>query len=587
MSSSNEEKEKVDIPKNIACSKKEETNKIEIIEISNIRPNKIPNHLKDNNPNENWVNKLNLPYERNIMRIAQIKEETLKFYINLCDFIDLELRKNKSSLIKEHRKIGTEYYNNLLYTIYCISQEHVVSVYGYKDHYDEYSYKILENHLGSNLREKVFNKAHEQEKQLSPPKAEVREYFNLTSNGLKKKWWDMDGKFRGSHEFSKKELDILEVTPYRNSKVWEIPMVRNHIINLYLEIWKVISDGLEMDIKWRKKIKRNLSKIINDQYKYYYEYENGHILASLIKISENNIREILPNTQILNIEKDKNNVIKYFPKEVVETISERLSEYKNNISDTEMTGLLRAMLKNNPNDWKLRVKRILMYENKRSKQILIKYKNDYNFIKIAKEIIKETEDEDLSLLCLYAINLSEKLSIKNSKLLGKIIHQSNLPIYEKMIKSNEEVSLELLNKLVGLKEPIRKKIELDMDKVILSKKELNKTVEIVKEYIGEEEIHEVLEDNNSPEEIIESEADDSLEVEYKKFISLMLDKGSINIEEGSKIALSNGKLLNAFLSDMNQKFYKYIQDQAIVIEDDHIKIDDFYIDMIRELVFID
>lgn len=564
-------------------------NEIEIIEVSNIKPSTTSKKGEFSNIyKDNWVKKLELPYERNIMEVEQVKEETLNLYEKLCNFIDEQLRNNKGSLNKEVRRIGAEggYYNNILYTIYCISEGHVTKAYsgGYNYYDPEYSYNLLEGHLGKDLKEKVFIKAQEFEKNISSPKEYTQIYFNLTKNGWPRKWWDKDGELRANREFSNKELNILNATPVRNTIVWDIPSVNKQIIILYLEIWQIISNGLDSNLKWKKKNKNTLQNIIDGKYMYFADYENGKILSSLIKISENTIREIMPNTQILNTSNEQDNIKKYLPKEIVDDINNKLIRFKEDANDKDLKEILEDMIKKNPDDWKLKVEEILMCEADKGINILINYNKDEDFIKIAKDIIKKTDDENLLLLCLYGIEMEEKLSQKNAKLLKDIIHPSNISIYENILKSKEVPSLELFTKLVELKNPIRKKVELDMDKVEASKKELNETVEIVKEYIGDEEDKEEPQKENVKNEVLEVEHDGKVEFKYGEFLNLILDTGTMEIEEGKKMAMDNGILLNAFISDVNRELYEYIQDQAVVIEDEYIKIDDFYIDMVKELV---
>lgn len=564
------------------------TNEIKIIEVSDIEPIKIPeeNELKDT-VKTNWIKELVLPFGKDKMGVSQVKDETLILYEKLCDFIDGELRKNKTSLSKEVKRIKIEagYYYNILYTIYCISEWHIIKAYNggysYYNYNSEYTYNIFEGYFGKDLRDKVFVKAQELEKYVSPPKGNTLIYFNLTENGLPRKWWDKDGKLRGSREFSKKELRILNTTPARTTIVWDIHEIKKQIIMLYLEIWQIISSGLEKDLKWKNKNRAALENILDGKYVYFADYD---ILASLIKVSENAIREVMPNTQILNISNEQDNIKRYFPGELVDDINNKLIEYKNGINHEELIGILNDMIKNNPSDWKLKAERILMAEADKRISILIDYKEDEDFVKIAKEIVKKTDDENLLLLCLYGIEREEKLSQKNAKLLENIIHYSNTFVYENILKSKEVLSLELLNRLVKLKTPIRKKIKLNMDKVEVSKRELNETVEIVKEYIGDEEENEEFHDNNFDKEIVIDKCDDKPKIKHGDFLNLILDKGSIEVEEGKKIAMDNGTLLNAFISNINQELYEYVQDQVIIIKDDYIKIDDFYIDTIKELV---
>lgn len=580
-SSNNGQKNKETIDERI--DEKGGTNEIKIIEVSDIKPIKIPekNELKET-VKINWIKELVLPFGRNKMGVSQVKDETLILYEKLCDFIDGELRKNKTSLNKEVRrtKAGAGYYYNILYTIYCISEEHVIKAYS-GGYYNLYTYNIFEGYFGRDLRDKVFVKAQELEKCISPPKENTLIYFNLTENGLPRKWWDKDGKLRGSREFSKNELRILNTTPARTTIVWDIHEIKKQIIMLYLEIWQIISSGLEKDLKWKNKNRTALKNILDGGYVYFAGY---NILASLIKVSENAIREVVPNTQILNISKEQDNIKRYFPKELVDDINNKLIEYKNGINHEELIEILNDMIKNNPSDWKLKAEKVLMAEADKRISILIDYKEDEDFVKIAKEIAKKTDDENLLLLCLYGIEREEKLSQKNAKLLKNIIHHSNISIYENILKSKEVLSLKLLNRLVKLKTPIRRKIKLNMDKVEVSKRELSETVEIVKEYIGDEGENKEFHENNFEKEIVIDKCDDKPKIKHEDFLNLILDKGSIEVEEGKKIAMDNGTLLNAFISDINQELYEYVQDQVIIIKDDYIKIDDFYVDTIKELV---
>lgn len=241
------------------------------------------------------------------------------------------------------------------------------------------------------------------------------------------------------------------------------------------------------------------------------------------------------------------------------------------------------MIEKDPSNWKLKVKEVLMADDNKRIGILINYKEDENFTKIAEEIIKDTKDENLLLVCLYGIGRAEGLSQKNTKILKNIIHPSSISVYKSILESKEVLSLDILDRLVELKNPIRKKIQLDMAKVKESKEELNETVEIVKDYIGDEEGNEELEKEDFKEEIVKEKRDDKLEFKHGHFLKLIIDKGYMDIEKGKKIAMDNGMLLNAFISEVNRELYEYIQDQAILVEDDCIKIDDFYVDMIKEL----
>ena len=593
---------------------------LDIIEVSNIKTSKIikkKNEKVDDYKEEstrsrksNWMRRLIIPYERSVMGVYQVKKETVKMFEELCDFIDWELRKDNSSLNKKIIEVAKKqgYYNNILYTIYCISESHVTKTYsGDFDYYNsDFSYDILDTHLGQNLKYKVFDRAKELEGNIKPPDQETLEYFKLTQNGLAIKWWDSDGELRKERDFLKEELNVLDATLSRRTKVWAAYSVKKEIIVLYLKFWEIIFNHLKEDLEWdshKKKILENLKK---GKYKFLMDYENSGFLSSLLKISENTIREVIPNMQVLNV-KDQDKIIKeYLPASVIEKINNESISYKKNISEKMLKDIIDDMIEIDSNDWKLKATKIIMEDKDQKIQRLIDYRSDNNFTKIANKVINDTKDEKLIIISLYGIQMKEKLNKKNSKILEKLIHPSNILEYERMIKSKEELSVDILDKLLVLKEPIRRIIDLDMNKVNNSKEELGKTIDIISSYIGEAESLEISEDQEESlieNKIVKDEKKDAGNIKdkvetkteviiketkkrlkYENFLRLLLDRESIGLELGKEIAMENNTLVNVFISDVNQELYEYIGDQTVLIEENSINIDEFYRDMVRELV---
>ena len=148
--------------------------------------------------------------------------------IRLCDFIDEELRKKRSSLTKENKATRNRYYySDLFDTIYNVSSSHVFKLYSrnYRYYNPEYYYRSLETQLNKGLRNKIYIKAQELEKAISPPTEETYKYFYLTKYGTPIEWWDKDGGLRHNTEFSEIELNILKVTSPRFTKPWEYFML--------------------------------------------------------------------------------------------------------------------------------------------------------------------------------------------------------------------------------------------------------------------------------------------------------------------------------------------------------------------------
>lgn len=561
------------------------SNGVEIIDVSDIKPNKINwgKEIMEGRDNR-WIKRLEIPYERKVMSVRQVKAETTSFYNKLCNYIDVELKKKEISLHKEIRRIAKkpERYNNILYTIYCISEGHVTKEYsGSYAYYDPtISYRILESHLGREMRDNVFNKAQELQKNVSSPQIQTIKYFNLNEKGMPKKWWDTEGSMRESRKFNDEELSLLDMSPKRETVVWNLDNVSAEIINLYLLMWQAIiqTNGDSL----------NLHKDQNEVITSFNSFDSENITyieisASLLKLAENTVRDVIPSLQLLNLEQDEKVLRENLSREKINHINTIITDYKANLDDKIMEKILDEMIDKDPTNWKLKAQSILIADDNARVNKLISYQKDRNLVKIAKNIIKNSKDEDLLLLALYSINKNEKLSPANNTLLNKIIYPGNIPLYETLIHDNRKISYGTLEELVKLKTPIRKTIDLNINKITESKEKLSETIDIITDYIDDFEVINPEEAKQKAEEK-EENIGSKPKLNNSDFLKKLVEQGSIDIKDGQKIAMANGTLLNAFISEINLELYEYIQDQTIVIEEDAIKIDDFYIDTLKELI---
>jgi len=48
--------------------------------------------------------------------------------------------------------------------------------------------------------------------------------------------------------------------------------------------------------------------------------------------------------------------------------------------------------------------------------------------------------------------------------------------------------------------------------------------------------------------------------------------------------LGSGKLLNSFINNINEVLYEQIKDQSIIIDQNEIYIDPYYVDMVKEII---
>lgn len=135
---------------------------------------------------------------------------------------------------------------------------------------------------------------------------------------------------------------------------------------------------------------------------------------------------------------------------------------------------------------------------------------------------------------------------------------------------------------------MRKKIKLDLANIEQSKEEFEQTIEVLSQYINEEDTAESLkyeEKKASVEKVaVVSEEEQIFSIEAIKLLETLLEKNYIDIEVLRNEAMLQGKLLSLYISDINKEFFEYVGDQLILIEEDIVKIDDYYIDMVKELL---
>lgn len=178
--------------------------------------------------------------------------------------------------------------------------------------------------------------------------------------------------------------------------------------------------------------------------------------------------------------------------------------------------------------------------------------------------------------------------------LFKIILEENYDSFLEII-SKEDISLETINKILDLDKKKLKRIDIDDKKLKISRKELDNTVDIVTDFVGDDLLLEEDEKALSKEEIVDKQAyrldenakkeeDKGLKDCTHKFLKDLLARGEIPEAEVKSIALSNSKMLNSFLKDMNDQLYDYTADQTLINEDGYIRIDPFYEEMVKEIV---
>lgn len=581
------------------CENKHSTD-IDIIDISEITPTQIIKDKEIPQTNDNhdfWIKHLEVPYKRKIMNNQQIEQETLHMYNKLCEYTDTYFKNCGKSLIDEVKRVEKRggRYNNLLYTFYCIAEGHVTKSYSNGNTYydNNYSYGILQEHLGTILKNKIYEKAIELEKFLSIPNSQTLNSFNTSRHcdNITWAWWDIDGKLRKSKIFDKQSIIILNATPARDAKIWNILEIKKEILNLYLDLWKIITTNISKESIWKKTSLSNIKKVLKGETEYLYNERTYNFLSSFIKITENTVRNLLPKssyTKSLNIENDIDLVKSFLPKGVINEINLILESYKKNISKENLIILIDALANSEAVNSKVILEKLLLSNDNQRIETLLKYQSYSEYEKFLKEITKKTEDDNLFLLVIYELSRIDKLQLTLQKRANDIIYKDNISDFQSTLKKKNQLSIELYHQLLEFKKPMRKKIKLDLANIEQSKEEFEQTIEVLSQYINEEDTAESLkyeEKKASVEKVaVVSEEEQIFSIEAIKLLETLLEKNYIDIEVLRNEAMLQGKLLSLYISDINKEFFEYVGDQLILIEEDIVKIDDYYIDMVKELL---
>lgn len=572
----------------------------DIIDISEITPTQIikDKEIPQTNDNDDfWIKHLEVPYKRKIMNNQQIEQETLNMYNRLCEYTDTYLKNCGKSLVDEVKRVEKKggSYNNLLYTFYCIAEGHVTKSYSNGNNYydNNYSYGILQQHLGTVLKNKIYEKAIELEKFLSIPNSQTLNSFYTPRycDNITWAWWDIDGKLRKNEIFDKQSIIILNVTPSRDTKIWQLLEVKKEILNLYLNLWKIIIANIQRESIWKKTSLSNVKKVLKGETECLYNERTYNFLSSFVKLTESTVRNLLPKssyTQNLNIENDIDLVKSFLPKEVMNEINLILESYKKNIPKETLIILIDALANSEAVNSKVILEKLLLSNDNQRIETLLKYQSYPEYEKFLKEIAKKTEDDNLFLLVIYELSRIDKLQIVLQKKAADIIYKDNISDFESTLEKKKQLSIELYHQLLEFKKPVRKKIRLDLANIEQSKEEFEQTIEVLSQYINEEDTAESLkheEEKASVEKAaVVSEEEQIFSAEAIKLLKTLLEKNYIDIEVLRNEAMLQGKLLSSYISDINKEFFEYVGDQLILIEEDIVKVDDYYIDMVKELL---
>ena len=568
----------------------------DIINVTNFKEERI-DYTEFKNEKTEIINNWKFELDKTIwnyyseLKIPILKVEIIELYNKICETADIELRKKKKSLIKEIIKVkkGNYYFREKIFndifsgTIQVINGEYR----GNKRNINEnYYFRDFFDIIGENINKIIINEINAYLKELSRLNTEIIEYYNLTPNGLPYRYWDKNGKFREEHKFSELEQRILEKTSFRQTKIWNNYEAKKQMILLYLDEWKIIEERVKTEEKLKKKSKKIINAILNLQDYVYFEYNEIEGLYAILKIIENKIRSFIPNYKILETEKELESIKKFFPKSMSNELLENIENFK--ISKEKIKSILDYEIKNYPKDWKLKLGYIELFNEKKI-NLIIRFNNDENLEKIIKELLKKEQNSDDKLFYLFLLNKKRELKKTEVKMLEKIISANRFQDYKKLLDKDNEITQKIYEELKLLKFQKIKKINLNLEKVKMTKEKFDETVNILEEYLKEEneeaDISKICNEEqkdivveNKEQEKIENFQDNKI----KEVLKVIIETQKIGENDLKNYAKEKNMSLNAYIDSINKELYDIVNDQVIILENNTVKIDEFYIDDIKE-----
>ena len=570
--------------------------KNDIIDITNFKEEKIVySEFKEDEMKiiNSWESKLgNIDnYYFSELKVPFLREKILELYNKIFEISNIELKNKNRILIKEIEKFEKENYvfkGETFKDVFYGGIQIINSKYNgvRKNIRNYYYFQDFWNILQEEAREVVIDEINKYLEKLPRLNTEIIEYYNLTPNGLPYRYWDRDGKFRKEYNLSELEQRILEQTSFRQTKIWNNYEAKKQMILLYLDEWKIIEERVKTEEKLKKKSKKIINAILNLQDYGYFEYNEIKGVYAILKIVENKIRSFIPNYKMLETEKELESIKKFFSKSMSNELLENIENFK--LSKEKIESIITYEIKNYPKDWKLKLGYIELFNEKKI-NLIIRFNNDENLEKIIKELQKKEKNSDDKLFYLFLLNRNRELKKTEVKMLEKIISVDRFQDYKKLLEKDNEITQKTYEELKLLKFQKKKKIDLNLEKVKVTKEKFAETVNILEEYLKEENEEANISKICNEEQkdiVVENKEQEKTENfqdnKVKEVLKVIIETQKIDENDLKNYAKEKNMSLNAYIDFINKEVYDIVNDQVIILENNTVKIDEFYIDDIKE-----
>lgn len=501
-----------------------------------------------------YVSKLRLPANK-LDVPSQVKSLSLRLYIDFAKLVE----KNYG------RSLTTSHFHQL----YQLARDYVEDFVDPNfDSEADRIYRNLYRLTNKDFSDKLKKEAQSFLTEIPKLNAETIEFYKLSPNGKAKVFWDEDGSYREKYSFKKDEEKSLTQLSQRNNVLWTNVLLKDFTINLYLKSLKqaFADPSLDTDILKTYTKPYTLSK---------------KLLDSLLIITEANVRRKFSFLAEIKTENSIEILRENECDDILEFFMTSQKAYLDHLDDSKIEEIYLSYIMENPNKSSDIASFIASLDISRQEETLLKFKDRENFSDILNSLLADSFIPTKILALFYTYKF-QKPKPRHEKVLFEIIRPDNFDKFIDLIE-NRDFDLELLEEILELKNIQAKKISLDKKMINRSRDELTNTVNILNKFIGDSENTEEIEKS----EEISHEAqniDNKLSPDTIDFLKIILEDTFIDKAKATQIGKAKGLFLNVFINEINDELFPYINDQTLIIEEDKIMIDDFYIDMVKELV---
>jgi len=450
------------------------------------------------------------------------------------------------------------------------------------------------------------------------------EHFREKNQQYDYDYWKLGKKYKKKLNLSTEQEEILNRIWLQTNVFNSAEFCKTEILKQFLRAVEFLQSNYISNDNSFGNLMDELSDLIvrkyyryrkgSQNYKYTFDSVKGEIYGHILKLSENNVREVYLNKRKLTAEFNYSSTeifTPYYEKVISKLDGFLIDDQKSILSpDTETEKLLNE---SNTTRWKSKFETITQtYTN------IADFENQ--IIKLAEENIKNPSVENIfyeaskfmakldkpSSLKLYVYYIDSDL--KSSKFDNK---QMNKTIQKSLFKTDEQLKdfEEILNnfikdrqlenalkRIASVYEPKRKKIIIDRNSIQEVQKQHSGTVNLLNEYLQDEledeiktsdsieenetgEVQIYITSNGNTESAISRFNSDLRLSELQKEVLEIFEKNSFSISQNEleEVLKSKNQMMSSVIDSINESCYETLDDVLIEEEDDQFTISpDYY-----------